>query len=334
MDPMDYTMDEAGNHVNQGNNPAARYQCLQASPSSAQHGYSSQGRDGAQYDPVHDASNHYYGLNANIPSRPSYTTPQHQHMQNWGVPPYMPGAGWQGFGDMSRPNPTQGGSDAFATHRGPGRNYEDMSWGGYRPFTRAEDTYGPFSNQLDGHNLPVDNSMGPGGIGQGGNASQPSTLRPSPFAQNFDRPPTDLPGQSGPSHNRVPSFGAGRTSRHQVPSHPFPAPPSINSLRYQRATRPSLVRPGMHGSTAADRISWGDSDEESVSDLENEAVRREVASYRENEEEHALMMQSALAAGRRIMAKEAFNSLERIKVEDLPKESKGMSRFLVPLSGS
>lgn len=82
----------------------------------------------------------------------------------------------------------------------------------------------------------------------------------------------------------------------------------------------------MHGSTAADRISWGDSDEESISDLENEAVRREVASYRESEEEHALIMQGALAAGRRMMAKEAFNSLEKMKVEDLPAESKGKSR--------
>tara|TARA_R110002060_G_scaffold21180_4_gene28791 strand:- start:1748 stop:1930 length:183 start_codon:yes stop_codon:yes gene_type:complete len=60
--------------------------------------------------------------------------------------------------------------------------------------------------------------------------------------------------------------------------------------------------------------------------LENEAVRREVALYRENNDEHALLMQGAMAAGRRMMmAKEAFNSLEKIKLKDLPKESKGTS---------
>lgn len=85
----------------------------------------------------------------------------------------------------------------------------------------------------------------------------------------------------------------------------------------------------MHGNTAADRISWGDSDEESISDLENEAVRREATSYRESEEGHALIMQGALAAGRRMMAKEAFDSLEKMKVEDLPTESKGRSRCLL-----
>ncbi|KAL2065114.1 hypothetical protein VTL71DRAFT_4254 [Oculimacula yallundae] len=324
MDPMDYTMDEAGNQMNPGNNPAARYQCQQqpALPS-VQHGYSSQGRDSSQFDPVHDASNYYYGLNGNAPARPSYTTPQHQHMQSWGgVPSYMPGSGWQGFGDMSRPNTTQGGTDSLLTHRGPGRNYEDMSWGGYRPYGRLEDTYGPFSNQLNGHNLPSDNGMGPGGIGQGGSTGQPSALRPSPFAQNFDRPPMDLfPGQSGPSHSHVPSVGAGHT-RQQMQSQSFPAPLGTGSSRYQRAPRASISRSGMHGSTAADRLSWGDSDEDSVSDHDNEAVRREVAFYREGEEEHAVMIQSAIAAGRKHRAKEAFQSLEKLKVEDLPKESK------------
>ncbi|XMA20511.1 hypothetical protein WAI453_013302 [Rhynchosporium graminicola] len=317
MDAMDYTMDDAGNHAN--NNPAAIHQCLQASPSSAQHGYSSQGH----FDPVHDASNYYYGINPSTSSRPSYQIPQNQHTQNWGVSPYMPGANWQGFGDMSRPNSTHGGPDSFLNHRGPGRNYEDTSWSGYRQIGRPDDTYGPFANQLSGHNLSADHSMRPGGGVQAGSVTQTSTLGPSPLTQNFDRPPTDPLGQSGgPSHTRAPSLGAGRINRHQTPSHSFPTPPSLNSLRFQRAPRPFLSRPGLHGSTAADRVSWGDSDEESVSDIENEAIRREEASYREDEEEQALLMDRASAAGRRIMAKEAFNSLEKIKVEDLPKESK------------
>ncbi|KAH7364603.1 hypothetical protein BKA65DRAFT_141647 [Rhexocercosporidium sp. MPI-PUGE-AT-0058] len=319
MDPMDYTMDEAGNHGNPGNNTATRYPCQQSSPP-APNGFSSQGRDGHHFDPVHDASNYYYGLNANAPARSSYTGPQHQHMQHWGGSPYMPGPGWQGFGDMMRPNPSRGGPDAAASsYRGSARNYPDMPWGSSRAFGRLEDTYGPFSNQLSGHNLPSDNSMGTGGGGTGGSASQPSALRPSPFAPSFDHQPMDLPGQSGPSHNRVPSLGAGRTNRHQIPPHSFPEPPN---LRYQRGPRPSLSRPGMHGGTPAERISWGDSDEESISDLENEAVRREATSYRESEEQHALIMQGALAAGRRMMAKEAFTSLEKMKVEDLPNESK------------
>lgn len=333
MDPMDYTMDEAGNHGNQGNNSAGRYQCQQSSPPT-QNGFSSQSRDASHFDPVHDASNYYYGYPGTVPVRMPHTTPYMQQMQHWGAPPSIPGAGWQAFGDMSRPSPSQGG---------PGRNYGDMSWGPSRGFGRSEEVYGPFSNQLSGHNLSSDNSMVPGGNGVAGSAGQPSALRPRPYALNFDQQIPELPSTPGSSHNRVSSFGSGRTNRHQNPSHSFPEPPPYLSkyIRiptrpnrthltfnpgYQRVPRASLSRPAFNGSTASDRRSWADSDEDSISDLENEAVRREVALYRENNDEHALLMQGAMAAGRRMMmAKEAFNSLEKIKLKDLPKESKGTS---------
>lgn len=245
MDPMDYTMDEAGNHGNPGNNAANRYQCQQSSPPSAHNGFnafSSQSRDGPHFDPVHDASNYYYGLNANAPVRSPYTAPQH-HMQHWAVPSYMPNAGWQGFGDMMRPNSTQGGQDSAPSYRGQGRTYADMSWGGSRGFGRLEDTYtyGPFSNQLSGHNLPPDNNIGTGGNGPAGSAGQPSALRPSPISQTYDHQPMDLPGQSGPSHSRVPSLGGGRPNRHQNPSHSFPEPPS--SSKYTTSS-PRLTRHG------------------------------------------------------------------------------------------
>ncbi|KAH7416921.1 hypothetical protein BKA64DRAFT_282722 [Cadophora sp. MPI-SDFR-AT-0126] len=310
MDPMDYTMDETGNQGAQGNNAAGRYQCHQSSPPS-QTRFSSQSRDGPHFDPVHDASNYYYGFPGNPPVRLPHTAPYMQQMQHWGAPPSMLGTGWQTFGDMPRPNPSQGG---------PGRSYDDVSWGTSRGFGRSEDVYGPFSNQLSGHNLSSDNSMAPGGNSVGGSASHPSALRPSPFALNFDQQIPDLPSPPGSSHNRVSSLGSSRPNRHQNPSHSFPEPPPY--LRYQRAPRASLSRPTFAGSTAADRRSWAESDEESISDLENEAVRREVASYRESDDDHALMMQGAMAAGRRMMAKEAFNSLEKMKVEDLSKESR------------
>lgn len=323
-------MDEARNHGNHGNSSAGRYQCQQSSPPS-QNGFSSQSRDASHFDPIHDASNYYYGYPGTVPVRMPHTTPYMQQMQHWGAPPSMPGAGWQAFGDMSRPNPSQGG---------PGRNYGDMSWGPSRGFGRSEEVYGPFSNQLSGHNLSSDNSMVPGGNGVAGSASQPSALRPSPFALNLDPQIPELPNPPGSSHNRVPSLGSGRTNRHQNPSHSFPEPPPYLSkyIRiptrpsrthltfnpgYQRVPRASLARPAFNGSTSSDRRSWADSDEDSISDLENEAVRREVALYRENDDEHALLMQGAMAAGRRMMAKEAFNSLEKMKLEYLPKESRG-----------
>ncbi|KAK0118761.1 hypothetical protein ONS95_007643 [Cadophora gregata] len=311
MEPMDYTMDDAVNHGARANNAASRYQCQQSSPA-AQNGVSNQSRDGSHFDPVHDASNYYYGFPGNAPGRFPHTTSFIHQMQHWDASPSIPRASWRTYGDMSRPTPSQVGL---------GRTYGEMSWGP-RAFGRAEDVYGPFSNQLNGHNMPSENSMVPGGHLVGGIASQPPALRPSPFALNFEQQIPDLPSPADSSHHRVSSLGSGRTNthRHQTPSQSFPEPPPY--LRYQRAPRAPLSRPTFSESAVADRRSWADSDEESISDLENEAVRREMASYRESDDEHALIMQGAMAAGRRMMAKEAFNSLEKIKVEDLPMQSR------------
>jgi hypothetical protein len=85
---------------------------------------------------------------------------------------------------LQRSAAAQGGPDpsAFRASRG----FLDMPWNEARGFDQFG--YGPFSNQLNGHNISSETGAGSGPGSTGGNSTRPPTLLPHPASNDFEMP--------------------------------------------------------------------------------------------------------------------------------------------------
>ncbi|OWP03779.1 hypothetical protein B2J93_2624 [Marssonina coronariae] len=359
MDPMDYTMDDAavgnqgagnqGNQANDATSHSRQIQCQDPSRPQAQSTHPARSREARHYDPVHDSSSPWaYPANGNphthAPFRSPYAAPP---SQPWPVPTFVPGNNWLGsastgrptfgdfstgrpsFGDLPRDNGPAAASGVPDLPPFPGRDARpDFP---VVPLPRPSDSWAAFQERYSAWPGSFDNYAAA--------LTRNTAYLPTPSSSSSSSRPSLRPADQGHqqrgavsqpvhAHLRVPSEAPPRSfhppnffeGAADLPRNTYP--------RLSRGTRIAARAAALYRQNGLDTDLFGrqpwESDEESTSDAELDARRRERdAAHREIDDERAMgAMRAALSAGKRLPTKIALASLETLNVDNLQGEEK------------